>query len=121
MATIPNNVRFYHAHTYFDKSSRSSAAALRARLQQEFAGRVRIHGLIDEPIGPHSLPMFEMDIVSDDIDAVKAWLSAHHGVHSILIHPLTGDDLADHRDFPMWIGTPLPLDLEFLKHHRLGQ
>jgi DOPA 4,5-dioxygenase len=112
------NVSFYHVHTYFDAASRASAVTLREKLREEFAGRARVHGLIDEPIGPHPLPMFETDIPASEMEAVKAWLEKNHGAHSILIHPLTGDDVADHRDHPQWVGPPLPLDIEFLKNYR---
>lgn len=110
------NAAFYHAHIYYEKSSRLSAGQLREEIFRNFAGRVRVHNLIDEPIGPHPLPMFEVDIPSTQLADVKMWLDQHHGSHSILIHPLTGDDLADHRDHPQWIGPALPLDLDFLKN-----
>ena len=105
----------FHAHVYFDRATRVSAAALREALREMFVGRVNVHGLIDVPVGPHPRPMFEVDLPAAHLGAVRAWLFAHHGVHSVLIHPVTGDDLADHRDSARWIGEPLPLDLAFLK------
>lgn len=110
-----SEVSFYHAHIYFDETTRASAAALREEIWKNFTGRVRVHDLIDEPIGPHPLPMFEVDIPAREHADIKTWLIKHHGEHSILIHPLTGNDLADHRDHPQWIGQALKLDLEFLK------
>ena len=104
----------YHVHVYYDERSRPSAAAFRGAIAGEFGGRVRVHPMIDRPIGPHPLPMFEVDVPAGELVAVTAWLRAHHGEHSILLHPLTGDDLADHRDYPEWIGPPLPLDLTIL-------
>lgn len=104
----------YHAHVYFDEASRASAAALRERIVNDLAGRVRVHGLIDQPIGPHPLPMFEVDVPAEQYQPVVSWLEKNHATHSILIHPITGDDLADHRDHPRWIGRPLPLNLAFL-------
>ncbi len=109
------HVRFYHAHIYFEAATRTSAESLREKIQNTFQGQLRIHGLIDLPIGPHPLPMFEVDIPSDHKEAFHAWLTQHHGVHSVLIHPLSGDDLADHRDYPEWVGVPLKLNLEFWK------
>jgi DOPA 4,5-dioxygenase len=29
----------------------------------------------------------------------------------VFVHPLTGDELADHRDYTMWLGQSRPLDL----------
>jgi len=34
---------------------------------------------------------------------------------NILVHPLTGDSLADHTRFAAWLGTPQPLRLEVLR------
>jgi hypothetical protein len=40
------------------------------------------------------------------------WLMLNRGPLDLLIHPETGDDLADHRDHAMWLGEKLPLRLE---------
>jgi aromatic ring-cleaving dioxygenase len=32
----------------------------------------------------------------------------------VFIHPLTGNDLVDHRDRAMWMGAVRPLDLSVL-------
>jgi DOPA 4,5-dioxygenase len=29
----------------------------------------------------------------------------------VFVHPVTGDQLADHRDFAIWLGHSRPLDL----------
>lgn len=105
----------YHAHVYFDEHSRATAAALRAKIADELSEMARVHGLIDRAIGPHPLPMFEVDIPIEHIRAATDFLERHHGGHSILVHPITGDDLADHRDNPRWIGKALPLNLKFLE------
>jgi len=104
----------YHAHVYFDDASQDSAAALRRRVQEALKGRVIVHGLVSRPIGPHPLPMFEIDVPRGNLEELVSWMMLNHGPHSVLIHPITGNDLADHRDHPVWIGKPLPLDLEFL-------
>jgi aromatic ring-cleaving dioxygenase len=38
----------------------------------------------------------------------------NRGPLDVLVHPETGDDLADHRDHAMWLGDRLPLRLETL-------
>src|ERR1044071_7824136 len=112
---MEKQIHGYHAHVYFDKTSRSSAAEFRKKLIENFGAQIRIHGLIDEPIGPHPLPMFEVPLRSEDFATVVPWTMLTHGRHSILVHPITGSDLADHRDHPIWIGPQLPLDLTVLK------
>ncbi len=42
------------------------------------------------------------------------WLRVNHGDLAILIHPRTGDDLADHTDHALWLGEKLELDLSQL-------
>ncbi len=107
----------YHAHVYYDLASRESADALRGKLIETFGRQIRIHGLIDEPIGPHPFPMFEVDLRPEDFGTVVPWMMTHHGTHSILIHPLMGDEMAEHRDLPIWIGKQLTLDLKFLEDY----
>jgi len=34
---------------------------------------------------------------------------------SVLIHPNTNDMVADHRDFPIWLGKKLDLNIAFLE------
>jgi aromatic ring-cleaving dioxygenase len=112
---MDKTIHGYHVHVYYEVDSRASAADLRRKLIENFGGRIRIHGLIDEPIGPHPLPMFESDLRPEDFSIVVPWLMLNHGPHSILVHPITGSDLADHRDHPIWIGRQLPLDLTVLR------
>jgi DOPA 4,5-dioxygenase len=35
----------------------------------------------------------------------------------ILVHPMTGDIVADHTANPIWLGEPLPLDVAFLRKY----
>jgi aromatic ring-cleaving dioxygenase len=37
---------------------------------------------------------------------------------SILVHPLTGDSVADHTRFALWLGSPVPLRVEVLRRGR---
>ena len=101
----------WHAHIYFTGADRDGAAALRAG----FLGdpRVRFTGrMVDNPIGPHPVPQFEIHFLEDARDAVIALIEAS-GLRA-LVHPLTDDDLADHTTLGQWIGEPLALDLSVL-------
>ena len=33
----------------------------------------------------------------------------------VLVHPETGDDVADHTDHAIWLGARLPLDVDSLR------
>ncbi len=105
------SITAFHAHIYFTQATRDSASRLRQKLVDNLGGlRCRIYPLVDRPVGPHPLPMFEVDIMPGDLEPVVVELMLNHGNHSVLIHPVTGDDLKDHRDHPLWLDTPLPLD-----------
>ena len=104
----------YHAHVYFDSAQTESARALNARARHDLVGSAVVHDLREQPVGPHTLPMFEIEFTHDHRPAVLAWLTDHHGPHSVLIHPVTGDDLADHQGQLAWLGEPQPLNLEGL-------
>ncbi len=104
----------YHAHVYFTPESEPIAAALRDQACVALAGRAWVHPLVPRPVGPHPVPMFEINFAHDQRDAVISWLDAHHGELSVLLHPLTEDELADHTLHVAWLGESQPLDLSKL-------
>jgi aromatic ring-cleaving dioxygenase len=107
----------YHAHIYFDPRERASADRLRERLSEvkgvrEFASLVFVGELRDQPVGPHPKGQFEIHFREDALPQVRGLLKAA-GL-TVLVHPLTDDDLADHTSLGQWLGEPLPLDLSVL-------
>jgi DOPA 4,5-dioxygenase len=105
----------YHAHVYFGAGTKSTALALRDRLKSEFADDITVHPVADGPRGPHTVPMFGVDIPLDYLSRVLGVLILHHGPHSVLIHPVTGHELLDHTHHALWIGSPQPLNLGVLE------
>jgi DOPA 4,5-dioxygenase len=105
----------YDCHVYYrlDDGSRDEALALREAMRLAFPW-MRFHRPFDRPIGPHPLPMWEADFASyenrDRWPDVVAWLEAHHGRLSVLVHPHSTDsDYADHTAHAFWAGDVLPL------------
>lgn len=103
----------FHAHVYFDPATQPAAAALREALAASFS--VPLGRWHDGPIGPHTKGNCEVRFPVEQLGAVVAWLMLRRGELSVLIHPLTGDVLADHATYPMWLGEQVPLDLEVLR------
>lgn len=103
----------YHAHIYWhDQISRAIAVGMREHLDELGCSLGRIH---DRPIGPHSLPMYQAayhDLIKGD---VEAFLADRSDGLSILLHDDTGNHVHDHTHGARWIGTPLDLDISFLK------
>lgn len=110
-------IRDFHAHIYFDAETSAKAEELRTLIgASSFAPRLFHFGkLIHRPIGPHPLPMFEIDFAVEDFAEIAMFLMTNHGELSILIHPQTGDDPLDHSLHALWIGKQLPLNFEAFK------
>ncbi len=101
----------YHAHIYYPAEQRGAAEALQEEFSRSpeilFVGR-----LMEQPVGPHPLPQFEVHFLEQALPTVVAAIEAS-GL-TALVHPLTNDDLADHTSLARWIGEPLALDTSVL-------
>jgi aromatic ring-cleaving dioxygenase len=104
----------YHAHVYFDGESRPVAERLRAAIPERF--EVEMGGWREQAVGPHSKAMYQVAFAPDQFAQIVPWLMLNRGGLSILVHPRTGDDLADHETNPLWLGESLALNLEFLRN-----
>ncbi len=102
----------YHAHIYYDEATRDRAAAVREGLAARFA--VELGRWRDQPVGPHSAAMFQAAFAPDEAARLIPWLMLNHAGLSVFIHPLTGDDRADHDEYALWLGEKLPLDFDAL-------
>lgn len=100
----------YHAHVYFTSESRPEAESLLARIAGAGFRLQYIGKLIDRPIGPHPLPMFEIDFDVAEEPAILDFLRQHRGTLSVLVHEVTGHDLRDHTEGARWLGQRLELD-----------
>jgi DOPA 4,5-dioxygenase len=114
MNADPTAITGYHAHVYYDPASRARAAALRERLGALFPDATlgRWH---DVPVGPHPQAMYQIAFAADRLGAILPFLMLNRDGLTILLHPETGDDVADHSRHAAWLGTKLPLDLAALR------
>jgi|SRR5690606_35929005 len=104
--------REFDAHIYFDETTIQEASIFREKCLKHFGqAEVFVGFMIDQPIGPHPLPMFEINFPRNLFGEVVLWLLHNHGKLSILVHELTGDDYLDHTDYALWIGRPVELDI----------
>ena len=105
----------YHAHVYFDLVQREAADRLRGAISERFSVELgRVH---EKPIGPHAKPMYQVAFSRDEFANIVPWLMLNRAGLSILVHPRTGDDAADHETNALWLGESLPIDLELLRQH----
>ena len=104
----------YDIHTYWrNNEERDEALKLKQIL---IDNNVQTFSLIDIPIGPHPLPMFEAHVSAENLAAIEVLLVATRVNCSILIHKKTNDHMYDHTKGARWLGTPLELNLEFLRN-----
>ena len=100
----------YHAHIYYTPDTRENAAEVREQLDHNFSvilGRWR-----DEPVGPHPMSMYQIAFSPEEFSRVVPWLMINRQGLDVLVHPETGDDLQDHRDNALWLGSKLDLNFE---------
>lgn len=104
----------YHAHVYYDPATKERAGALRERLAAAFPDALlgRWH---DVPVGPHPQAMYQVAFAADRLGAILPFLMLNRAGLAILLHPETGDAVADHSRHAAWLGTPLTLDLDALR------
>lgn len=112
--------RGYHAHIYYDTATtRPAAERLCAALGDQF--RVEIAGFRDEPRGPHPISNVLVIFKSDQFERIVPYLMLNRGGLDVLVHPLTEDAVLDHSSYAVWLGNPVPLKLDTMRHTRGGQ
>lgn len=102
----------YHAHVYFDAATLDQARALCEAAARRFPLKMgRVH---EKPVGPHPDWSCQLAFKASLFAEVVPWLALHRKGLVVFIHPITGQDLIDHRDRAMWMGAVRPLDLSVL-------
>src|SRR5687768_8547651 len=103
----------YHIHVYFNQAAGPAPETLKAEITQNFPA-LRHRKFHEKPIGPHPAGQFVVYAPGNRHDAVKSFLEANNKGLSILIHPVTGDDVVDHDEQNTeWINAKLKLDTSF--------
>jgi len=110
----PARIHGYHAHVYYDPTSRERAARLRERLAAAFPD-ARLGRWHDVPVGPHPEAMYQVAFAAERFAALLPFLMLNRDGLTVLVHPETGDDHADHSRHAAWLGAVLPLRLEVLR------
>lgn len=106
-------IKGYHAHVYFDESTVDLAKALCEETGKRF--QVKVGRMHHKPIGPHPSWSCQLAFSRDRYADLLSWLALNRQGLTILIHPLTGNDLKDHTDYASWMGEPQALNLDVLK------
>ena len=110
----PSIIDSWHAHVYFEASSREAAWALRETINVELAGRMEMGRFHEKPVGPHPMWSYQLEFPRENFSLVVGWLTLNHGALDVFVHPNTGDELRDHRDCALWLGKSHSLNLAAL-------
>ena len=110
----PAIIDSWHAHVYFDASSRDAARTFRETIGIELAGLIEMGRFHEKPVGPHPMWSYQLAFEAANFSSVVAWLALNHGALDVFMHPNTGDALRDHRDSALWLGRSYSLDLAAL-------
>ncbi len=106
-------IKDYHVHVYFDQATQETAERVRDGLAERFDVELgRIHF---KAMGPHPEWMYQVKFDPDEFSKLVPWLMLNHEGLNVLIHPQTGDDVADHSENALWLGRQLDLKIDFLK------
>ena len=102
----------YHAHIYFDGTTVDQARSLCERARDRFGVEMgRIH---ERPVGPHPCWSCQLAFKPDVFADLVPWLALNRNGLVVFCHPETGDEIADHTEHALWMGTGMELDLSVL-------
>ena len=108
-------IKDYHAHVYYDRSSKERAAQLRQWVEDRFAGQVRMGSWHDEPVGPHVQAMYQIAFAPELFPTLVPFLMMNRMELTVLVHPQSGRPRDDHTVNAMWLGAVLPVKTEVLR------
>ena len=98
----------YHAHVYFDGAGqRALAMALRTQIGDRF--RVTLGRVHDQPIGPHARSMYQVAFDVATFGKFVPWLMLNRRGLTVLVHPNTDNERADHTTHAIWMGEVLEI------------
>ena len=110
--TEPKAIETFHAHVYYDATTKPAAARIREAVEARF--EVVMGRWHDKPVGPH--PMWSYQIAFDAalFGEIIPFLALNREGLTVFVHPNTGDAVADHTDHVMWLGASRDLDVSTL-------
>lgn len=113
MPADPGTIDGWHVHVYFDGPSRPAAERLREAIGAAFPDAVlgRWH---DVPVGPHPQAMYQVAFAPALLPGLLPFIALNREGLTVLVHPETGRQKADHTDHALWMGAVLPLDVSRL-------
>ena len=101
------SIRGFHAHVYFSQTTLDQARALctaAANLFDVTMGRVH-----EKPVGPHVDWSCQLAFAPPMFGHLIPWLAMNRAGLVVFVHPISDNELVDHRDRALWMGEIRPL------------
>jgi aromatic ring-cleaving dioxygenase len=102
----------YHAHIYYDETTRATAERLCQVLRDQHGGEYGQSS--GAQMGPHPIPQFQVKFTTERFQDIVPWLMLNRDGLDVLVHPLTDSNYNDHAIHALWLGTPVKLKLDVL-------
>lgn len=104
----------FHAHVYFNRDTLEDARRLCSDAAQAFPLTMgRMH---TQNVGPHPAWSCQLAFAPEVLGELIPWLAMRRGELVIFVHPISDNELLDHRDRSLWMGAVLPLTLSVLQN-----
>ena len=103
----------YHAHVYYDPTTRARAEQLRETIANALG--VEVRELSDQPRGPHPVPQFRFMFTTAQFEKIVPWLMLNRQGLDVLVHRLTDNSYDDHSRYAVWLGSPVSLKLNAMR------
>ncbi len=115
--SMSTDTQLFHAHIYFNEHEVLSAHKLRSGILETLFDSIEMVGPLELGLrGPHTLPMFEIHFYRKHLADIAHYINTHRSHHSVLIHPVSGNDIQDHSPKNVrWLGRRVKLSMENLK------
>ncbi|KAI8898370.1 DOPA-like domain-containing protein [Globomyces pollinis-pini] len=108
-------IKEYHFHTYWflnDPVTESIAVDLFNQISlSNFGKPLRVNR---SPVGPHPIGSFETWVPIEYFGEAYSFFTLNRKGLSVLLHPLTREEVKDHTERAMWMGAPMPLKVDQL-------
>lgn len=108
-------IKDYHAHIYYDPTTKDRAATLRQWVEDRFAGQMRMGSWHDEQVGPHVQAMYQIAFAPELLPTLVPFLMLNRMGLTILLHPQSGRPRDDHTLNAVWMGEVLPVKTQVLR------
>ena len=103
-------IKGYHAHVYYDSDTFEQASELCDRAGKRF--ELSVGHKHQKPVGPHPRWSCQLAFKPELFGTVIPWLALNRKGLTVFIHPETGNDLQDHTEHTIWMGSMEKLNLD---------